>query len=193
MNKYKALRYIHDFLYHGIRHQKHLEILECIFKDKAIVAGNYQKNNNYSNYCDNCNEGEYVSLVDIKNDYDLEYTVFIKPYITLIISPDCGAIETIYLPYEEWAEVVGKNTSNRYSYAHNEYHVKQMIPLSYVKAIGVPARYLRDMGKEEKIERYLTDILELMNKYNVNLPIVDTSAYNMPLDKLITKIKKRIK
>ena len=68
-----------------------------------------------------------------------------------------------------------------------------MIPLSYVKAIGVPARYLRDMGKEEKIERYLTDILELMNKYNINLPIVDTSAYNMPLDKLTTKIKKRIK
>lgn len=193
MNKYKALRYIHDFLYHGIRHQKHLEILESIFKDRAIIAGNYQKNNNYSNYCDNCNEGEYVSLVARNKDYDLEYTTFVKPYITLIISPDCGAIKTIYLPYEEWAEVVGKNTSNRYSYAHNEYHVKQMIPLSYVKAIGVPVRYLRDIFTQEEIERYLTDILELMNKYNINLPIVDTSAYNMSLDKLTTKIKKRIK
>ena len=183
MNKYKALRYIHDFLYHGIRHQKHLEILESIFKDKAIIAGNYQENNSYSNYSDNCNEGEYVSLVDVNNDYDLEYQTFVKPYITLIISPDCDAIKTIYLPYEEWSEVVGKNTNNRYrySYVHNEYHVKKMIPLSYVKAIGVPARYLRTMGKEELIEIYLNEILELMNKYNINLPIVDTSAYNMPI------------
>lgn len=190
---YDKLHYIYNFLYHGIRHQKHLEILESIFKDKAILAGNYQENNNYSNYSDNCNEGEYVSLVDINNDYDLEYTTFVKPYITLLISPDCGAIKTIYLPYEEWTEVVGKNTSNRYSYVHNEYHVKKMIPLSYVKAIGVPARYLRDIGNEEKIERYLTDILELMNKYNINLPIVDTSAYNIPLEKLATNIRKKLK
>lgn len=181
MNKYKALRYIHDFLYHGIRHQKHLEILESIFKDKAIIAGNYQENNSHSNYSDNCNEGEYVSLLAINNDYNIEYETFIKPYITLIVSKDCNAIKTIYVPYYKWEEMKKKNTSNRYSYANNEYHVKKMIPLSYVKAIGVPARYLRTMGKEELIEIYLNEIIELMNKYNINLPIVDTSAYNMPI------------
>lgn len=190
---YDDLRYIYNFLYHGIRYHNNLEILESIFKDRAIIAGNYQKNNNYSNYSDNCNEGEYISLLAINKDYDIEYEIFIKPNITLIISPDCGAIKTIYLPYDEWEQIKRKNTNNRYSYAHNEYQVKKMLPLSYVKAIGVPVRYLRDIFTQEEIEKYLTEILNLMNKYNINLPIVDTSAYNMSLDKLTTIIKKRIK
>ena len=39
---FENLRYIHNFLYHGIRFQNHLEKLESIFKDRAILAGNYQ-------------------------------------------------------------------------------------------------------------------------------------------------------
>ena len=126
MNEYNyaSLRYIYDFLYHGIRSQKNLEILESIFKDKAIIAGNYQENNYYSNYSDNCNEGEYVSLLSIDSDYNLEYETFVKPNITLIVSKDCNAIKTIYVPYHKWQEIKRKNTKHRYNYANNEYQVK---------------------------------------------------------------------
>jgi len=186
------LRYIYNFLYHGIRFQNHLEKLESIFQAKAILAGNYQKN--YSPYSDNCNEGEYISLLSTDGYYDIEYETFIIPNITLIVSPECNAIKTIYLPYNEWEQIKGKNTKNRYSYANNEYQVKQIVPLSLVKAIGLPARYLRTIGKEEQIEIYLQDILQLMNKYNINLPIIDTSAYNIPITTTKNHItKKKVK
>lgn len=174
------LRYIFNFLYHGIRFQNHLEKLESIFQDQALLASHYQRIP-HSSYSDNCNEGEYISLLSTDGHYDIEYETFILPNISLIISPECNAIKTIYLPYEEWEQVKGKNTKNRYSYAFNEYQSKQMIPISMIKAIGFPARYLRGIGKEDKIEQYLQDILALMNKYNISLPIVDTSAYNNPL------------
>ena len=184
------LRYIFNFLYHGIRFQNHLEKLESIFQDKAILAGNYQKN--YSSYSDNCNEGEYISLLSTDGHYDLEYETFIMPNITLVVSPECGAIKTIYLPYKEWGKVKKKNQSQRYSYAHNEYQVKQIIPLSMVKAIGIPIRYLKTTNQEELINTYLNDIQELMDKYNITLPLVDTSAYNIPItlpENYITKKK----
>ena len=47
-----------------------------------------------------------------------------------------------------------------------------------VKAIGIPAKYLKLINKEYLIETYQNDILYLMNKYNIYLPIVDTSDYN---------------
>ena len=174
------LRFIHNFLYHGIRFQNYLEKLESIFQEQAILAGNYQKGYSYS-YSDNCNEGEYISLLSIDSHYDLEYETFVMPNITLVISPECSAIKTIYLPYDEWRLVRGKNTKNRYSYARNEYQVKKMIPISMIKAIGVPAGYLKEKQQEEKLDIYLQDILELMNRHNISLPIVDTSNYNKPL------------
>lgn len=191
---YDNLRYIHNFLYHGLRFQSHLEKLESIFQEKAILAGNYQKN--YSPYSDNCNEGEYISLLSTDGHYDLEYETFIIPNITLIISPDCNAIKTIYLPFNEWEQIKGYSTKNRYSYALNEYQVKYSIPISKIKAIGLPARYLRGIGKKTQIDNYIHDILELMTKYNITLPIVDTSAYNLPLvipESLANSIKKKIK
>ena len=179
MYNLENLRYTYNFLYHGIRFQNHLEKLDSIFKDKAILAGNYQ--NSYSNYSDNCNEGEYISLLSTNGCYDLEYETFIMPNITLIISPECEAIKTFYLPFSEWEQLKGKKTKNRYSYAQNEYQVKKIIPISMVKAIGIPARYLRTINREVLIDAYLHDILELMTKYNIPLPIVDTSAYNIPI------------
>lgn len=185
---------IENFLYHGIRFQNHLEKLESIFKNKAILAGNYQENFFYS-YDDNCNNWEYISLAASNNEYDLVYKIFILENISLVISSECNAIKTIYLPYEEWIKIGNRTTKNRYSYATNEYQVKQEIPLSLVKAIGIPTRYLNQTNKSHLIDIYLSDILELMKKYNIDLPIVDTTNYNYPLytpKKHITKkLKKR--
>lgn len=171
------IKFICNYLYHGIRFQNHLEKLESIFLNKAILAGNYQ-NEYYCSYSDNCNEGEYISLTCVEYEYDLVYETFIMPNISLVISPKCNAIKTIYLNYEEWEEIKHLETKNRYSYAKNEYQVKQMIPLNMVKAIGLPARCLKLTNQEYLIEIYQNDIIELMNKYAIELPIVDTSNYN---------------
>ena len=55
---------------------------------------------------------------------------------------------------------------------------KDYIPLEMVKAVGVPYQKLRLQGNEEYAIRLIEDIKELMNKYCVYLPIVDTSRYN---------------
>jgi len=173
------LLYVENFLYHGLRFQKHLEKLESIFKDKAILAGNYH--NKYYSYDDNCNEGEYISLTSYERDYITTYEIFIINNISLIISPECNAIKTIYLQYEDWEKIKDTKTNNRYSYATNEYQVKEKIPLDLVKGIGIPANHLRETKREYLIDIYLNDILDLMEKYNIDLPIVDTSYYNRPL------------
>lgn len=168
-----------SFLYHGIRFQNHLEKLEQIFMDNAILAGNYQKD--YYGYSDNCNEGEYISLLGFNDYRDLSYRTFIMPNISLVISPECNAIQTIYLPFKEWEVISKQNPQNRYSYTRGEYQVKQKISINLIRAIGIPARYLRLTCREHLIEIYKNDILDLMYKYNVELPIVDTSNYNRPI------------
>lgn len=91
-----------SFLYHGILFQKHLEKLEQIFANRAILAGNYQEY--YYKYDDNCNDGEYISLLALDSYHDLEYQTFIMTNISLVISHECNPLKTIYLPYEEWEE-----------------------------------------------------------------------------------------
>ena len=178
-NNLHDLLYVRNFLYHGLRFQKHLEKLENIFKDKAILAGNYQAE--YYNYDDNCNEGEYISLTSFSNYSNLTYQTFIMLNISLIISPECNAIKTNYLKYEDWLIMKCNQTNIRYSYAIDEYQVKEKIPLNFIKGIGLPAKQLKEIKLEHLIDIYLNDILDLMKKYNIDLPIVDTSCYNRPI------------
>ena len=92
------LRYVDDFLYHGIRNPNSLEKLENIFKDKMIKCG---KNiNGYMNYSDNCNKGEFVSL--LRYSEDIGFDVFINENISLIILDDIECVKTTYLPFHEW-------------------------------------------------------------------------------------------
>jgi len=174
MNDDYNIRDVDNFLYHGIRFQNYLEKLESIFKDKAILAGNYQEN--YYPYSDNCNNGEYISLTTI--DSGIVYETFVIENISLVISPKCNAIKTIYLPSEECEKTKKLPTKNRYSYINYEYQVKQIIHMDMIKAIGVPIEFLRTTNHEYLIDMYINDILELMDKYNIQLPIVDTSNYN---------------
>lgn len=116
--------------------------------------------------------------MSLDNYHNLEYKTFIMPNISLVISPKCNAIKTIYVPYEEWVEIKKLNPKNRYSYAHDEYQVKEKITLDMIKAIGLPKKYLTIKHQEHLIASYINDILELMSKYNIELPIVDTSNHN---------------
>lgn len=171
------LCYTGNFLYHGIRFQKKLEKLESILRDKKIKAGNYLEN--YYSYDDNCNDGEYISLIEYPRESSLEYNTFIKENISLVISPKCKAYKTIYLPYDLWRKIKDNpNLKNRYSYARYEYQVKECVPIDYVKAIGLPYRYLVTLGKKDIADFYKKEIIILMEKYDIHIPIVDTSFFN---------------
>lgn len=174
-----------DFLYHGIRFQENLEKLEKIFIQKRILAGKYI--DNYSSYDDNCNMGEYVSLLYWIGMDSAEYKKFIIPNISLIVSPLCDGVLTHYVDFNTWSDIQKAKENhklelkNLYSYMRGECLVKDEVPLSMVKAIGVPYYYLSINNSIEYAEKKLNDVKNMMDKYNIKLPIVDTSRYNKVL------------
>ena len=182
----------YDYLYHGIRFQKYLEKLESIFKDGKILAGNFIPN--YYPYSDNCNKGEYVSLLKNLRDNIIEYDTFIESNISLLITPAVNAIVTKYIPYEEWNKIQKEKIplKNLYSYLRGECLVKDYVSIDYVKAIGVPYQKLLFQNKKDYADKLIIDIQTLMEKYKIYLPIVDISRYNRILVN-INKDKKRKK
>lgn len=178
INEEIPFKYYGDYLYHGIRFQKHLEKLENIFKIRKILAGKYISE--YHFYGDNCNKGEYVSLFKWINNNIIEYETFIESNISLLITPAINAIETRYISYNDWEKIMSEKLplKNLYSYMQGECLIKDYISLDYVKAIGVPYLKLMRQGKQEYADKLIDDIQKLMEQYNINLPIVDTSRYN---------------
>lgn len=176
------------FLYHGLRNQNNNNKLEGILKERKILAGKYL--DNYSHYCDNCNDGKYVSLINYNNS--IEFDEFVKKNTCLIISPLCNAYKTKYLTFNEWFYMKENNifVKNRYSYAVNEYQVKDFIPIEMIRAIGIPYTNIRLYDGMEKASKYLQDIIELLDIYKVELPIVDTSYRNRVLYKNNSLVKK---
>lgn len=170
--------YTNEYLYHGIRYQIYLEKLENIFKTKKILAGKYLEN--YSPYIDNCNMGEYVSILKLTNNNHLEYETFIEDNISLLITPLINAIITKYLSYNIWLLIKEQNLklNNLYSYMQGECLVKDYIDFKYIKAIGIPYQKLIQLEKQNYANKLIEDIIKLMEQYNVILPIVDTSRYN---------------
>ena len=164
------------FLYHGLRNQKDYEKLESILKQRKIYAGIYLEN--YSNYSDNCNDGKFVSLINYSDS--IEFEEFINKYICLIISPLCNAYKTKYLTFYEWIYIKEKNISlkNRYSYAIDEYQVKDFIPIEMIRAIGIPYSNIKLTKGVEAAEKCKQDIIELLMNYEIKIPIVNINYYN---------------
>lgn len=165
------------YLYHGIRFQNHLEKLESIFKDKKILASKYIPN--CFNYDDNCNKGEYVSLMSYNDG--IGFKTFIIENISLLVSPRCKAYLTKYVSYEIWDQIKNKNTKNLYSYMSQEYMCKDHVPMELVKAVGVPYNYYLLKNGIEYADNILKDVKELIDKYEINIGIVDTSDFNKVL------------
>ena len=185
--------YQYDYLYHGIRNQKYLEILEQIFKTGKILAGKHIKN--YSYYSDNCNKGEYVSLLKYNKSNYLAYQTFIEENISLLITPAINAIETKYIDFNTWNTLNNKKIllKNLYSYMDGECFVKDYIDFSYVKAIGFPYHYFVNTKGRDYTNDLLNDLYLLMEKYNIVLSLVDTSKYNHPIFMLENHTYKKIK
>lgn len=190
-----SFSFVNEYLYHGIRFQKHLEKLESIFKERKILAGKYLPN--YSFYNDNCNHGQYVSLLQYTSSRELEFETFILENISLLVTPLCDAQETKYVDYSTWLSLQERQSELKqiYSYMMGECMCKDYIPLEMVKAVGVPYQKLRLQGNEAYAISLIEDIKALMNKYNIHLPIVDTSRYNQIIYDTESKnvLKRKIK
>lgn len=187
----ESFDFISEYLYHGIRFQTYLERLENVFKEGKILAGKYLPN--YRFYDDNCNKGEYVSLLKLLGDNKLEYETFIlENNVSLLISPTCNAIETKYVSYSTWFKIQSEKyeLKHLYSYMRGECMCKDFVRIELIKAIGVPYLRLVTLGKKEFADKLIEDIQNLMKEYNVNLPIVDVSRYNRLLTENIETTKK---
>lgn len=174
----KDLTAMENYLYHGVRFDNKLCKLENIFKTRKIVCGNNSPY--YSNYGDNCNDGEYVSLVEYSKNAKSTFDTFIIRTVSLIISPGVNAIKTEYLPFNEW-DLISDKTSllkHRYSYAKGEYQVKDFIPIEDVMAIGIPKALMVYEGGGRYADYLLERVQELFLEYDISLPIVDTSNSN---------------
>lgn len=167
------------FLYHGIRFDENLEKLEKILKDKKILAGKYI--DGYYNYSDNANKGEYVSMARYSEEHISGFDVFVKTNVCLLISVDCNAILTKYVDYDTWEKIKDKKTKNLYSYMLGEFMIKDFVPFEFVKAIGIPYKYLVLSNGKEYADDLLIKIEQLMVKYGINLKVVDTNSYNRTL------------
>lgn len=171
------------FLYHGLRYydskerfREGIKKLEGIFEKGGILAGKYLEG--YYPSLDNCNELEYVSLASYSDS--IEFKIFVLENICLLTLPSSDAYKTIYVSYDMWYFMKKNNieVKNRYSYAHNEYQVKDGIPLDDVKAIGIPFFDIQLSEGMDTANHYTQQIISLLDQYDVDLPIVDTSCYN---------------
>ena len=167
------------FLYHGIRFDENFKKLEKILKDKKILAGKHI--DGYYNYSDNANKGEYVSMTSYSEERISGFDVFVKTNVCLLISVDCNAILTKYVDYNTWEKIKDKKTKNLYSYMSGEFMLKDFVPFEFVKAIGVPYQYLVLSKGKEYADDVLIKIEKLIEKYGINLKVVDTNSYNRTL------------
>ena len=167
------------FLYHGIRFDENLKKLEKILKDKKILAGKYI--DGYYNYLDNANKGEYVSMSGYSEECNSGFDVFVKTNICLLISVNCNAILTKYVDYNTWEKIKEVKTKNLYSYMSGEFMLKNFVPFEFVKAIGVPYKYLVLSKGKEYADDVLNKIEQLIDKYGINLKVVDINSYNRTL------------
>ena len=178
-------------LFHGVRFDPDHQLFESILKDQKISCANRAKRY-WRNYLDNCNEGEYVSLIDY-SDCNIEFKTFIQENVAFIISPKLNPLKCKYLPYEEWSKIKQKlpKTKHRYSYARHEYQYPDNIPLYYVIGISYPLAYFNQMYGFSKTKQDLTYIRNLLLKYDLeDLPILDpTDNFCILNNELITQRK----
>ena len=180
-------------LYHGIRFDS-IKKLESIFKTGSILCGR-KINQSFESYdgttkylyvdsfdSENCNMGKYISVMPYIND--LEFDTFVRENLFFAIKGSIDAFETIHLSYDEYCEIKEKDKNNNlYSYAHNEYFVKDEISLNDVLYIGIDSKYYN--GDYNKT---VNDVIELIKAYKIDIPFVDIQkreeifCYNKNLD-----------
>lgn len=171
-------------LYHGIRFDA-INRLESIFQTGSILCGN-RVSSSFKSYdgttknlyiCsdsyENCNMGKYISVMPYEDD--LEFDTFVRQNIFFAIKGTIEAYKTIHLSYDDYYELRQSNMNykNLYSYAFDEYLVKDEIPLDDVLYVGIDSRYY--FGDYDKT---IGNVKELMRAYEITIPFMDIRTNN---------------
>ena len=188
---------VNNYLYLGIRPPKQFEKLELVFKQRKILAAKYLKKY-FASYEYNATDEEYISLLCLdtkKYDNKHIYERYIKKNICLIINPFINAKKTTLVDFDSWL-YIKKNypkTKNRYSFLDNEYQIYDHISIDNLLAIGIPYSYLIENNGYKTAQDTMNNILILMLKYDIDLPLIDTSNNNRILAESINLDKKVLK
>lgn len=174
-------------LYHGVRFDEDHERFEQILIDEEIRCGNLTKGY-YRAGGDNCNEGEYISLINYSGErYDIEFQTFVEENVAFIISPLLDPVKCKYLPFEEWDKIKSKlpMTRQRYSYARNEFQHKERISFDYVIGVLYPFQYYAHKKGYTKTREDFNRVKNLLREHGYSyLPILDPTDDFEDLKKL---------
>ncbi len=166
-------------LYHGIRFDD-INRFESILQTRKILCGSKVKDSfisydgtikelHLSSYdYENCNRGKYVSVAYFEDD--LEFYHFIRRNIFFAIKGSIKAYKTTYMPYEDFVELCKSKVEykNLYSYAYNEYMVKDEISFDDILYIGIdPSCYARITDET------ISKVIELMKAYDIDIPFIN--------------------
>lgn len=169
------------YLYHGVRFDDRNR-LESIFQMRKIVCGSriptgYQSyDGSWKNLwidClseENCNMGEYISVMPYCRG--LEFDTFIREHLFFVLRGSIDAFQTIPLSYDEYCAYRKRkiSSSQLYSYARDEYLVKDEILFEDVLFLGIDSRYYQ--GDASQI---IQEVISLMKVYNISFPFFDTN------------------
>ena len=121
---------------------------------------------------ENCNRGEYISLMPFSFE-DIELDTFISSSIYLALRGDIDAKKTFYLKYEDYIKLRNskRKTNNLYSYAYLEYLAKNDISLDNLLYVGINSRGFNIPGMD--VNEVIAKIIELMEFYDIRVPLYD--------------------
>ncbi len=162
-----------DFLYYGLSSQTDLKPLEEIIQKKVILSEKKNTNQNRKY------ETNFL-FEKTKTSYEKEYDTFIRPYLSLVISPFYNPEKVIPVSYDTWLEIRDSQIpmKNQYSYLEHAYQVKDSLSIEdWVIAIGIPFYYLRTHKGTEVAQELLEKVIQFIKTYHIELPILDTSGF----------------
>lgn len=170
-----------------------------------------------------CNMDNYICLLTeliretimSELEIDLRYMRKLNVFdIFLIIYPGFEPKIPLRVAANDFEKVQGKNTRNVYCVLDTNrqwknvqrYYVPNKIDLSMVKAIAIPIKEIEYILQkrdycvsdiEDKVDSILNSILEIMNSFNINLPVIDISysfeLKTIDLNPSAERVKRRIK
>ena len=166
---------INQFLYHGIMGDS-LGKLEDIFKHGAIMCHNSREANHIASWNRyDCNGPDGISLAEYEGNRGSTFHNWICENLSLIISPSCKAVKTIFVEEQFWNWLKEQNVSlkKRYSWLPNEWQKVGDISMEHIVAIGLPQK-TQSFQQPPQVEQ----IAEVRDRYKIKLPIVDTTGRN---------------
>lgn len=178
-----------NFYFHSVRFN--FDILENILKSGYILSR--EKCNSSKNTL-NFNGNKWISICKYYEPYySLDNSIFKSAYqllvvngIAIVLQDKFNATKTLFMTFDElYPGLIKEDSLIRYSDCIDEYQVRNSISKDYFLAVTYPYLYMLDKDKLKAKDEF-DKIKFLIDKYNYELPIIDSSyqVIDDELDKL---------